>query len=127
MIKLKFKALTLRNYRISIILIILSILIPVSIFMFIVISNNILDLKLYHIIFIMGFFGFLSFLFFGVFTYKFLSRDFEMIFNQNNLLIISGRSECHNYADINTITIHNNTEYSKIIIHRSDGKKLKFL
>ena len=125
MINLKFNALTIKYYRISILLIILAISIPASIFMFIVISNNIVNLKRHHIVLIMGFFGFISFLCFGIFTQKILSRKFELIFNQSDLLIISKSTETISYADIKTITIHNNTEYAKIIVEKTDGKKIK--
>lgn len=125
MVKLQFKALTQKKYRIAIFLIILSILIPVFLFMAYVIANQIIDLKRFQLVAILGFLGILSFFILGFIINKTLSKNYELNFNEHELTIVSEKNERINYSEIDSISIHNNSDYSKIILTKIDGTEFK--
>lgn len=125
MITLQFKALTQKKYRIAIFLIVLSILIPVFLFMVYVVANHIINLKRFQLVAILGFLGILSFFILGFIVNKTLSKKFELNFNENELTIASEKIVKINYSEIESILIHNNSDYSNINLHKMDGTDFK--
>lgn len=94
--------------------------------MFIVISNNIINLKRFQVILIMGCLGIISFLLLSIFIQKVLSKNYELFFSQNDLLIKSKNEEIISYSDMKSIVIYNNSDYSNIIIDKKNGNRIKF-
>lgn len=125
MVKLSFKALTQKEYRIAIILIVLAILIPALLFMIFVVINNFNKIPRGFLVVILGVLGIISFFILALIVSKTLGKKYELTFSETELVIKSDKTETINYFEINAIRIHNNTDYSKIIIHKKDESDFK--
>lgn len=125
MVELEFKALNQREYRIAIVLIVLAILIPALLFMIFVVLNNLNKIPRSFLIGILGILGIISFFILALIVNKTLGKKYELTFNETELFIKSNKTEVINYYEINSIRIHNNTDYSKIVIHKKDGSDFK--
>lgn len=80
---------------------------------FVVINNlNII------LISILGVLGISSFFILALIVSKTLAKKYELTFKEIELIIKSDKTEVINYSEINFIRIHNNTDYSKIIIYK---------
>jgi len=125
MVILNFKALTQKKYRLVIFLIILAILIPAILFMVYVVTNQIIHLKRFQLVGILGLPGMLSFFILGFVVNKTLGKNFALHFNEKDLTIAAEKMESINYTDIESISIYNNSDYSKIIFQKMDGTNYK--
>jgi len=125
MITLRFKALTKKEYKIAIVMIVLAILIPVLLFMSFVIINNLNKISRSFLVVILGVLGIISFFILALIVSKTLGKKYELTFKETELVIKSDKTEVINYSEINSIRIHNNTDYSKIVIHKKDESDFK--
>lgn len=96
MITLRFKALTKKEYKIAIVMIVLAILIPVLLFMSFVIINNLNKIPRSFLVVILGVLGISSFFILALIVSKTLGKKYELTFKETELVIKSDKTEVIN-------------------------------